>query len=243
MNTQGAAMICIMNSLQLVVMNGAERFAKFGAYTCYAASHGMSTNDYALVRYDTLELVHQFEVGGRSPTSNHTPIHICLRMPDLPIACTEIALSWSYRMQVTKKHDYATLLDSLLCRYAMPGDIKEFLKIFRHAIENASKIVMGKFSREAQKRKGMSQNPWFDAKCKAVKRKLRGMHQSTNECKNTAKDYNALTRKKRRMYELLKEQQDVGQFKKEPKKTWHKMKGKKVDVMGDFSMDGMYAYV
>ncbi|MCO5609047.1 hypothetical protein L7F22_063268, partial [Adiantum nelumboides] len=88
----------------------------------------------------------------------------------------------------------------------------------------------------------MPQNPWFDVECKAAKCKLRGMHQSTSEWEDAAKDYNALTRKKRRMYKLLKEQQDVGQFKKELKKAWRKMKGKKADVMGDFSIDDMYAY-
>ena len=80
-NAQGSAILCMMNSMQLVVMKGAKKFVESEAYTCYTANHGMSTNDYALVRCDTLEMVHQFEVGERSPNLDHTPLYMWLRMP------------------------------------------------------------------------------------------------------------------------------------------------------------------
>ena len=48
----------MMNFMQLVVMNGAKKFVESGAYTCYTANYGMSTNDYALVRCDALEMVY-----------------------------------------------------------------------------------------------------------------------------------------------------------------------------------------
>ncbi|MCO5582472.1 hypothetical protein L7F22_036368 [Adiantum nelumboides] len=243
MNAQGSAMISMMNSMQLVAMNGADKFIHSGSYTCYTASHGRSTNDYALVRYDALDLVHRFEVGSRLPTSDHTPIHICIHMPSMPIVNTMNTPNWSYKMQLTKKEDYASLLDSLLFDRNMPCDIEETWKIFRHAMEEAARTIMGKYQSRKQIRKGLPHNPWFDAECKQAKRKMRGLSQHSNEWECAAKEYNTLTRKKRRMYELSKEQLDLSRFKKEPKKAWRNMKEKKGDVMGDFSLHEMYAYV
>ena len=70
-----------MNSMQLVVMNGAKKVVESGAYTCYTTNHGMSTHDYALVRCDALEIVHQFVMGEKSPNLDHTPLHMWLPMP------------------------------------------------------------------------------------------------------------------------------------------------------------------
>ena len=38
-----------------------KKFVESGAYTCCTENHGMSTNDYALVRCDALEMVHQLK--------------------------------------------------------------------------------------------------------------------------------------------------------------------------------------
>ncbi|MCO5597139.1 hypothetical protein L7F22_051214 [Adiantum nelumboides] len=159
MNAQGSAMISMMNSMQLVAMNGAGKFIHSGSYTCYTASHGRSTNDYALVRYDALDLVHRFEVGSRLPTSDHTPIHICLHMPNMPIVNTMNTPNWSYKMQLTKKEDYASLLDNLLFDRKMPCNIEEMWKIFRHAMEEAARTIMGKYQSGKQIRKGPPHNP------------------------------------------------------------------------------------
>ncbi|MCO5603025.1 hypothetical protein L7F22_057168 [Adiantum nelumboides] len=145
-------------------------------------------------------------------------------------------------MQFTKKEDYASLLDSVLLDRNMPCDIEEMWKIFRHAMEEAARTIMGKYQSGKQIKKGLPHNPWFDAECKEAKRKMRDLSQHSNEWECAAKEYNTLTRKKRRMYELSKEQLDLSRFKKEPKKAWRNMKGKKGDVMGDFSLHEMYAY-
>ena len=47
-------------------------------------------------------------------------------------------------------------------------------------------------------------------------------------------------KRKRQMYELTKEEQDVNQFKHGPKNAWKQMKGRKRDIMGDFSSKDMY---
>ncbi|MCO5615115.1 hypothetical protein L7F22_069404 [Adiantum nelumboides] len=214
----GSAMISMMNSMQLVAMNGAIKFIHSGSYTCYTASHGRSTNDYALVRYDALDLVHHFEVGSMLPTSDHTPIHICLCMPSMPIVNTMNTPNRPYKMQLTKKEDYASLLDSLLLDRNMPCDIEETWKIFRHAMEEVTRTIMGKYQSGTQIRKGLPHNPWFDAKCKEAKCKMRDLSQHSNEWECAPKEYNTLTKIKRRMYELSKEQLDLSRFKKEQRK-------------------------
>ncbi|MCO5594246.1 hypothetical protein L7F22_048273 [Adiantum nelumboides] len=242
MNEQGSALISMMNSMQLVVMNGTKKFASSGTYTCYTSNHGRSTNDYALVSHNALDLIGHFKVGARSPNSDHTPIHVCLDLPHMPTQRIQKATSWTYRMQATKKFDYATFLDSLLSRQCMSQNISENWVTFRQAIEEAAEVTMGQSKRNHQQVKGLPHNPWFDEECKAAKRKLKCFNKSTKEWESATKEYRMLKRKKRRMHELLKEEQEVIQFKKEPKKAWRNMKGKKEDIMGNFSMDKMYVY-
>ncbi|MCO5576821.1 hypothetical protein L7F22_030641 [Adiantum nelumboides] len=243
MNTQGSAMLSMMNSMQLVAMNGAKKFAHSGTYTCYTANHGMSTNDYALVRYDALEMVHQFEVGGRSPNSNHTPLHVWLRMSIKIKENIRNSLSWSYKMQTLNKNDYADFLDRILLKHNMSDDIEESWDIFLHALEEAAETIMGRTKKWKQDVKGLPHNPWFDEECKVAKRMLRTVPHSTEEWNHAMKKYNILKRRKRRMYELAKEEQDVKQFKRDPKRSWRQMKGRKADIMGDFSPKDIYDYV
>ncbi|MCO5612799.1 hypothetical protein L7F22_067070 [Adiantum nelumboides] len=101
---------------------------------------------------------------------------------------------------------------------------------------------MGRCKRNHQQVKGLPHNPWFDEECKAGKHKLKCFNKSTKERESAAKEYRMLKRKKRRMHELLKEEQEVIRFKKAPKKAWRNMKGKNKDIMGNFSMDKMYVY-
>ena len=100
--------------MQLVVMNGEKKFAQSRAYTCYMENHGMSTNDYALVRCNALEMVHQFEVGEQSPNSDHTPLHMWLHMPIKLKENKMHGMSWSYRVQVLEKNAYAYFSDHVL---------------------------------------------------------------------------------------------------------------------------------
>ncbi|MCO5584605.1 hypothetical protein L7F22_038536 [Adiantum nelumboides] len=237
MNEQGSALISMMNSMQLVVMNGTKKFASSGTYTCYTSNHGRSTNDYALVSHNALDLIGHFKVGARSPNSDHTPIHVCLDLPHMPTQRIQMATSWAYRIQATKKFDYATFLDSLLSRQCMSQNISENWVTFRQAIEEAAEVTMGRSKRNHQQVKGLPHNPWFDEECKAAKRKLKCFNKSMKEWESVAKEYRMLKRKKRRIHELLKEEQEVIRFKKEPKKAWRNMKGKKEDIMGNFSMD------
>eukprot|EP00250_Pteridium_aquilinum_P028345 c36984_g1_i1 orf=43-216(+) len=37
--------------------------------------------DYALVRYDALNMIHKFEIGARSLDSDHLPIHARMQVP------------------------------------------------------------------------------------------------------------------------------------------------------------------
>ena len=75
------------------------------------ANHGMSTSGYALVRCDALEMVHQFEVGERSPNLDHNPLHMWLRMPTKHKENKMHGMSWSYKMEALKKNAYANFLD------------------------------------------------------------------------------------------------------------------------------------
>ena len=54
------------------------------------------------------------------------------------------------------------------------------------------------------------------------------------EWDHAIKEYNALKRRKRQMYELTKEEQDVYQFKHDPKNAWQQMKRKENGYYGRF---------
>ncbi|MCO5551454.1 hypothetical protein L7F22_004957 [Adiantum nelumboides] len=146
-------------------------------------------------------------------------------------------------MQTLKKNDYADFLDRILLKHNMSDDIEESWDIFRHALEEAAESIMGRTKKWKQDVKGLPHNPWFDEECKVAKRMLITVPHSTEEWNHAMKKYNTLKRRKRRMYELAKEEQDVKQFKRDPKRSWRQMKGRKADIMGDFSPKDMYDYV
>ena len=72
---------------------------------------------------------------------------------------------------------------------------------------------------------------------------LRRVLHPTKEWDHAMKEYNALKRRKRQMYKLTKEEQDVYQLKHDPKNAWQQMKGRKRDIVGDFSSKDMCDYV
>ncbi len=121
-NPQGSALISMMTSMQLLVMNGSRKFANSGKCTCFTANNGMSTIDYVLVQYDASHIVHDFEVGERSPKLDHTPIHVRLQVPTQRKEKTAAGSTWSYKMQIENKKEYAALLDSTLAKKHMPGN-------------------------------------------------------------------------------------------------------------------------
>lgn len=57
------------------------------------------------------------------------------------------------------------------------------------------------------------------------------------------KQYNALTRKKKRQYILEKEKSDLLTFTKNPKKGWRQVKSPKKKIMGNISDEDMLEYV
>ena len=52
MNPQGAALMSLMTSMQMIALNGVRKFTPSGAFTCYTANKGMSIIDYALVQHE-----------------------------------------------------------------------------------------------------------------------------------------------------------------------------------------------
>ena len=79
---------------------------------------------------------------------------------------------------------------------------------------------MGQTQKWDQDLKGLPHYPWFDEECKVAKRMLRRVPHPTKEWDHAIKEYNALKRRKRQMYELTKKEQDVYWFKHDPKNAW-----------------------
>ena len=79
---------------------------------------------------------------------------------------------------------------------------------------------MGQTQKWDQDLKGLPHNPSFYEECKVAKCKLRMVPHLTKEWDHAMKKHNALKRRKRQMYELTKEEQDIYQFKNDPKNAW-----------------------
>ena len=79
-NQQGTALISLMTSMQLAVINGTHRFGNSGGYTCHTANKGMSTIAYVLINYEAAHIIQNFDIGDQSPNSDHTPIHVWLQI-------------------------------------------------------------------------------------------------------------------------------------------------------------------
>lgn len=243
-NPQGVALLSMMTSLQLLALNGAQRFANSGECTCYTANKGMSAIDYVLVSYEASHIVHNLAIGDRSPSSDHTPLHVWLHIPARIEEKQPQPRSWTYKMQVDKKQAYAACLDRKLAHECMPSNIEDTWQIFKHALCEAVEETMGgKKYRKGKSRKGLPHNPWFDEECKTAKKQLRLTPQTANAWADLAKNYNTLKRRKRREYELHTETKAIANFKKNPKGEWLRMKGKRQDTIGDISPEDMYAYV
>ncbi len=124
-NPQGSSLISMMTSMQMIVINGSRKFADSGKHTCYTANNGRSTIDYVLVRYDGSHIIHDFAVGERSPNSDHTPIHVWLRVPTQRKKKAAAESTWSYKMQIEKKKEYANFLDNILMTQNMPCNVED----------------------------------------------------------------------------------------------------------------------
>ena len=135
------------------------------------------------------------------------------------------------------------MLDKKLAQKCMPDDISQAWEIFKNALCETVKEVMGKTHVAKRHVKGLPQNAWFDEECKIAKRTMRSLPKDTIEWTTSARNYNALKRRKRREHELFTETQAITNFKKNPKKEWRRIKGRKHDIMGDISPADMLAYV
>lgn len=242
-NPQGVALLSMMTSLQLIAINGAHKFPNSGGCTCYTANKGMSAIDYVLITYEASHIVSNFTIGDRSPNSDHTPIHVWLRIPSQKGSKQPQDHSWTYKMQIDKKKMYAAYLDNALAQVPMPSNIEQAWPIFKNALCDAVTQIMGRKHRKSNHVRGLPHNQWFDEECKHVKQQLRATSTTNMEWEALAKAYTTLKRKKRRDYELYTEMQAIANFKKNPKKEWLRMKGKRHDVTGDISSKDMYAYV
>ena len=146
-------------------------------------------------------------------------------------------------MQIEKKKTYAASLDDKLARECMPINVDQAWNKFKQAMSEAVEETMGKTHRQETKVKGLPHNSWFDEECKIAKRHLRSTPKTAIEWTALAKTYTTLKRRKRREHELHTETQALINFKKNPKKEWMRMKGKRQDITGDISPEDMYAYV
>lgn len=242
-NPQGIALLSMMTSLQLIAVNGTNKFEKSGECTCYTANHGKSVIDYVLIANEASHIVSNFTIGQRSSNSDHTPIHVWLKAPNQKGQKQPHAQSWTYKMQADKKRMYADYLDNALAHITMPPHIEQAWPIFKNALCDAVEQTMGKTHRRGNHAKGLPHNTWFDEECKRAKQQLRAMSTTKPEWETLAKAYTNLKRRKRRNHELCMETQAITNFKKNPKKEWRKIKGRKHEIMGDISSDGMYRYV
>ncbi|KAI5074838.1 hypothetical protein GOP47_0010799 [Adiantum capillus-veneris] len=242
-NPQGMALISMLTTWQLIALNGTGKYANSGTHTCYTSNKGMSVIDYVIVTYAAAHLIGKFTVGEISPNSDPTPLHVWLKVPN-HLKRNEIkAETWSYKMQLPKKKDYATLLDQILTMNPIPSDITQTWDIFKHAMYEALEATMGKAHTKGKKVKGLPHNSWFDIECKEAKRSLRLAQKSMEDWSEAAKAYTTLKRQKRGKFELHREQEALALFKKDPKGQWSKIKGRKHEIYGDISPESMYAYV
>lgn len=142
MNAQGSAMLSMMHSMHMVVLNGTKRFPISGGYTCYTANKGTSTIDYALIRHEALDMVKEFAIGSRSPNSDHTPIHVRLQIPLNIMTPKRHLEGWSYKMHFQQKGTYVDTLELLLMNQEIPSDIHTTWPLFRSALCEATNRVM-----------------------------------------------------------------------------------------------------
>lgn len=242
-NPQGLAFISMLTTWQLIALNGTGKYANSGTYTCYTSNKGMSVIDYVIVSHAAAHLICKYMVGEISPNSDHTPLHIWLRVPN-HVKRSEIkAETWSYKMQWPRKKDYATLLDQTLAMNPIPSDITQTWDIFKHAMYETLEATMGKTYTKGKKVKGLPRNSWFDIECKEAKRALRLARKNMEDWSETAKAYNTLKRQKRGKFELRREQEALALFKRDSKGEWRKIKGRRHEIYGDISPESMYAYV
>ncbi|MCO5553980.1 hypothetical protein L7F22_007506 [Adiantum nelumboides] len=234
-NAQGSAMLSMMQSMHMVVLNGTKKFPLPGGYTCYTANKGTSTIDYALIGYEALGMVEEFAVGDRSPNSDHTPIHVNLQIPLNMTTPKKHLEGWSYKMHFQKKQHYADTMELLLMHQEIPNDIQETWGVFRNAICEATNHVMGQIQKKRRKTRGqkrrktrgLPQNSWLDDECKAARQQLKSFHALSEEWVHASRMYTSLTQSKKRAYELNKEQQDLIKFKQNPRKEWKSINGKR----------------
>ena len=242
-NPQGSAMISMLTSMQMIALNGVEKFSKSGDITCYTANQGTSVIDYVLIQHEAIHMVKNFEVGSRSPNSDHTPIHVWLQIHIGEAKKQQCNKSWSYKLQAEKRKIYATSLDAKLMYECIPDQITHTWQKFKQAMEDTATETMGKAYTTRTNVKGLPHNPWFDEECKLAKRQLRATPTTAIEWASLAKNYTALKRRKRREHELRTESHALMNFKKNPKKEWMRMKDKRKDITGNISPEDMHVYV
>ena len=153
-NPQGMALLSMMTSMQIIAINGANKFAKLGECTCYTANKGMSVIDYVLIQYEASHIVHKSEIEARSPSSDHTPIHVWLRIPIYRKREQVQIRSWTYRMQSDKRKTYAVSLGNKLARECIPTIVDQAWNKFKQAMQETVEETMGKTHKRITTMKG-----------------------------------------------------------------------------------------
>ncbi|MCO5590498.1 hypothetical protein L7F22_044468 [Adiantum nelumboides] len=142
-NAQGLTMLSMMQSMNMLVLNGTRRFEGTGHFTCYTSSKGASTIDNALVAHDALDIIDTFEIGSISPNSDHIHIHVRL-LASMETWSQKKRAPSTYVMDYKKRSTYTRMLDTPLECRDIPYDIETGWKVFRDALCEATEITMTK---------------------------------------------------------------------------------------------------
>ena len=192
--------------------------------------------------YD-LSIINAFIIGPLSPDSDHKPLYIDLAISHPTSKCNRVKRERKciIRPCYNKANLYATELENHVTKLSLCDDIntnwEQLKEVMLEVGYHYFKAHVG-----GEKILSFPCNSWFDEECKTFLKAFK-LANGKKEKDIAWHQYRRVVRRKKRQYNQMQERKKANMFRLKPKLAWGQLKGKKVDVKGDFTNKEMQEYV
>jgi len=201
-DTRGRGLWRLCQEVNLWCMNGTTLGDPHGEWTCFT-SNGKSVVDYCLVDNKVLERVIDFKVGQKPHFSDHCPILLELRVPQVSPLESQTAgeensgyeRGFQFKRRRRKEFKEAIKNDELKAKIEQLSEgpseenIENIAEQFIRNLQRGAERVFRKKEKVVNKKKN---RPWYDQECKKLRKEVGETAQSK---------YKSVIRKKRRAWE------------------------------------------
>ena len=239
-NAFGKQLIAVCQDTSLLILNGRVDGDASGQLTCHT-HNGSSLVDYFIASPSVLASQPHLHVEPLPPDSDHCPLHLMIPLShtmthysQTELPNTQLRTMPKSRYQPTKIETFRTTLANTLAS-RLHGDPSQAspcqATVISECITSAAALVHGFHSGKQQLHR---HQPWYDDEIKGIRRQLHALPRFCTEYAQLQKEYQRTKQRKRRQFQLERQQQLCKEACSNAAAFWRKYK-KKPTVHGDIN--------